>query len=598
MAVLLASLCVGRGQDLTVTVSPRTKTAIRGDLVTILGTIHNNGPAAVFLNGDSISLFLHGFQILPVAFDLHLDDKPFVKGSPVKLDPGEEWSGSLFEATIGIDAPTTTYEGSFSVLGGTSPVPFHVLGSGTFQLIVRGVPPVGGPAPPGNLTGTGAGSNITLAWTDQANNEEGFSIEQSTDGSDYSVIALVGADRDRYVVGPLDNLANEYFFRIRTFNSFNTLTYSDVSSFVLVPTYTLMLTQTGQGTVQATPRSGRYQSNTVVSLTATPAAGLVFNGWSGDATGTNSPVDVIVNANKSVHATFLGVFSLTALTPGGGSVVVTPSGGPYLSGTALTVGANPAPDWTFLHWLGELNNTNQTNTVTMIRPKSVAAIFGTPFTPSVAGSGLVNVAPVGPLYPYGATVQLTALPAAGHFLASWGSPLFSTDNPVWYTITNSNPSVTASFAPLAEGELALTVVADGHGSVTANPKGTHFITGGVVQLTAVPDKDESFLGWSGDAGGTDRQLAVVMSQSRTIHARFTKRPTLFIHPADVLPGAEGTRLTLRGEVGQMFEIHALPAFTNRWATLGLITNEFGESQFLDTTATNGTMRFYRARVWP
>ena len=119
-----------------------------------------------------------------------------------------------------------------------------------------------------------------------------------------------------------------------------------------------------------------------------------------------------------------------------------------------------------------------------------------------------------------------------------------------------------------------------------------------MQLTAVPDKDESFLGWSGDAGGTDRQLAVVMSQSRTIHARFTKRPTLFIHPADVLPGAEGTRLTLRGEVGQTFEIHAIPTLTNRWATLGLITNEFGDSQFLDTTATNGTMRFYRARVWP
>ena len=598
VAVLLASLCVGLGQDLTVTVSPPTQTARRGDLVTIQGAIHNSGPAPVFLNGNSISLFLHGFQILPSAFDLVLDDQPFAKGVPVKLDPGEEWSGRLFEISIGIDVPTTTYDGSFAVLGGTTAVPFIAQGNAAFQLAVLGVPSVDGPAVPIDLTATSGGSTITLAWTDQASDEEGFSIEQSTDGSAYSVIGQVGTDRDHYVVGPLDNPADAYFFRIRAFNSFQTLTYSAFSSVVSVPTYRLALAQTGQGTVQAAPRTERYLSNAVVSLTATAEAGLAFTGWSGDATGTNNPLNVIVRSNMSVRATFLKLLSFTALTPGGGSVGVTPSAGAYPSGASLTVGANPAPGWVFLHWLGDLNNTNQTNTVTMTRAKSVTAIFGTPFTPSITGNGSVGIAPLAAFYPYGESVQLTAVPAAGHFFSSWSDQVLATDNPVSFVITHDNALVTATFAPLVEGEFALTVIVDGHGGVTANPKGNHFVAGTVVQLAALPDTGESFLGWSGDANGMDHQLAVTLNQSRTIVARFTQRPKLFIDLGDLFLGTDGSRVTVRGEAGQVLEIQTRPTLTEGWTPLGLITNDFGETQFLDPTATNGTVRFYRARVTP
>ena len=40
-------------------------------------------------------------------------------------------------------------------------------------------------------------------------------------------------------------------------------------------------------------------------LTATPASGYVFTGWSGSATGTTNPLTVTMDANKSVTATFV-----------------------------------------------------------------------------------------------------------------------------------------------------------------------------------------------------------------------------------------------------------------------------------------------------
>lgn len=50
---------------------------------------------------------------------------------------------------------------------------------------------------------------------------------------------------------------------------------------------------------------GVYKSGTVVSLTATPAAGdWQFDGWGGSASGTENPVDVTVSSEKSITAIF------------------------------------------------------------------------------------------------------------------------------------------------------------------------------------------------------------------------------------------------------------------------------------------------------
>ncbi len=82
------------------------------------------------------------------------------------------------------------------------------------------------------------------------------------------------------------------------------------------PTFTLNVTKKGggSGTLTSSPAgiscgadcTQSYDSGTVVTLTATAAAGSTFTGWSGACTGTpkSSPCTVSMTANKTATATF------------------------------------------------------------------------------------------------------------------------------------------------------------------------------------------------------------------------------------------------------------------------------------------------------
>lgn len=69
-------------------------------------------------------------------------------------------------------------------------------------------------------------------------------------------------------------------------------------------TYRLTVFRVGNGTV--TPGSGDYEADSIVTLTAVPDPGAVFDHWSGDATGTDPTTDVVMNRNKEVTAHFVG----------------------------------------------------------------------------------------------------------------------------------------------------------------------------------------------------------------------------------------------------------------------------------------------------
>jgi hypothetical protein len=60
----------------------------------------------------------------------------------------------------------------------------------------------------------------------------------------------------------------------------------------------------GSGSVTLDPPGGTYDAGTVVTLTATPAAGFQFSGWSGALSGSTNPATITMNAPKSVTATF------------------------------------------------------------------------------------------------------------------------------------------------------------------------------------------------------------------------------------------------------------------------------------------------------
>lgn len=70
-----------------------------------------------------------------------------------------------------------------------------------------------------------------------------------------------------------------------------------------VQTYTLTVSSEN-GVVQKIPDLSEYESGTVVSLTATPNEGFIFNNWSGDISGSENPVNITMDNNKTVTAIF------------------------------------------------------------------------------------------------------------------------------------------------------------------------------------------------------------------------------------------------------------------------------------------------------
>jgi fibronectin type 3 domain-containing protein len=93
--------------------------------------------------------------------------------------------------------------------------------------------PTAPPAAPSSLLATAvSGSQINLTWADNSNNEDGFQIEQSTDGLNFTPLATASANASSYpVVGLQPSTA--YTFRVRAFNSFGS---SDPTSSVTITT--------------------------------------------------------------------------------------------------------------------------------------------------------------------------------------------------------------------------------------------------------------------------------------------------------------------------------------------------------------------------
>ena len=86
------------------------------------------------------------------------------------------------------------------------------------------------PADPSNLTATAAASNpeIALSWTDNSNDEDGFTIER-WDGSNYVQIASVGTDVTTYTNTGL-SYNTTYTYRVAAYNSAGSSGYSNTAS--------------------------------------------------------------------------------------------------------------------------------------------------------------------------------------------------------------------------------------------------------------------------------------------------------------------------------------------------------------------------------
>jgi endoglucanase len=255
-----------------------------------------------------------------------------------------------------------------------------------------------------------------------------------------------------------------------------------------VTTFALTVTRAGNGTGTVTSNVGgincgatcsaNIASGTSVTLTATPAAGSTFAGWTGACTNATGACTVSMTQARAVTATFntasnTFALNLTRVGTGTGTVTSAPAGincgttctANYAGGTSVTLTATAAAGSTFAGWSGACTNATGTCTVSMTVARNVTATFNStvttfPLSVSVSGTGTGTVTSnVGGIncgtacsanIASGTSVTLTATAAAGSTFAGWTGACTNTTGTCVVSMTQAR-TVTASFTGSGTG---------------------------------------------------------------------------------------------------------------------------------------------------
>lgn len=153
---------------------------------------------------------------------------------------------------------------------------------------------------------------------------------------------------------------------------------------------------------------------------------------------------------------------------------------------------------------------------------------------SVVGNGAVTLDPVQPANGYlvNETVSLLATAAAGYKFDFWTGDASGTVNPVDVTM-DADKAVVANFSPIAAVNYTVTVTPSVGGTVVLDPALAQYPDGSTVTVTATPDADYDFVGWTGDlAGVTDNPASLLVNGDKTVGAVFAPvvRYTVTVDP--------------------------------------------------------------------
>jgi uncharacterized repeat protein (TIGR02543 family) len=240
------------------------------------------------------------------------------------------------------------------------------------------------------------------------------------------------------------------------------------------PVLTVVLAASESGTVTSSPAGidcgtdceERYLPDTIVTLTAAPAPGYAFTGWSGACAGTGPcTIAIVAGINPQVTATFEARTLYVALSGVEGAGIVTSSPAGINCGTQC-----------------------------------------------------------GAKFPLGSVVTLTAVPQAGYTFGGWTGDCSGMQD---CTLTMSaNRTVHATFRGTS---LFVVFAGDGEGTVISSPAGiacsvncaAGFAAGTVVTLTATPQPGSRFAGWQGICAGLGT-CVVTMDQEREVTAQFSR----------------------------------------------------------------------------
>jgi hypothetical protein len=278
---------------------------------------------------------------------------------------------------------------------------------------------------------------------------------------------------------------------VTTSGTFHSPTQTFTTSAAPPVSLTVSKTGAGSGTVTSNPSgincgatcSASFAQGTSVTLTAAPAPGSVFAGWSGGSCSGTGTCTLPLTAAQTVTAAFAAPQSL-------GSLSLEVSGLPSGNSATLTItGPNGfSQNRTLLTGTGQTLSDVPTGTYTVTAPSVVVG-----------------------------TVTYNPSPASQNVTVTPGSV---------------TASVIYTQAPATSFTLGVSKTGTGQGTLSSNPSGidcgttcsARFSAGASVTLTATPAPDSRFVGWSGACTGSGT-CALTMDAAKAVTATFNSTST-------------------------------------------------------------------------
>jgi Divergent InlB B-repeat domain len=325
---------------------------------------------------------------------------------------------------------------------------------------------------------------LSLAWIDDTpTDHDGFEIERRN--ATYGTYALIHTITEPAVTSYTDFdlvAGTTYCYRVRAYKADAFSDYSNETCAIAQSSYNLTVVKTGSGagTVASSPTgigcgttcTAPFLPTDTATLTATPATGSDFTGWSGEGCSGTGNCAVTMSQTRNVTATFtLQTFALnlTRAGTGTGSVTSIPAG----------------------------INCGSTCSTTLVYPTQVT---------------------------------LTATASAGSAFTGWsGGGCAGT--PRCTVAMNQVRNVIATFVLDATAHsLALSFGGSSGGNVGSNPSGitcssacsASFAGGAPVTLTATADAGGTFRTWRGDCTTSPCSVYIPIDANRAVTAVFSK----------------------------------------------------------------------------
>ena len=289
------------------------------------------------------------------------------------------------------------------------------------------------------------------------------------------------------------------------------------------------------GNGQVSPPGGIFDDGYEATFTAIPDEGFLFIDWTGDLVSANPIINLTIDSDKGLIATFEQGFTLTTSSEPieGGSVIPT---GEHLfpKGTEVTLTVNPNEGYRFDYFLGDvIVNPGGGYSIVLDEDKTVVANFMKVYnlvTVAVPGDAGV-VAPSGTtIHDENTEVVLTASPEPLHHFRTWSGDLVSSENPVTI-VMDGDKSIVAEF----DDPVTLTLTPAPLSGGTVFPPGESFhALETEVNISAAPF-DGFFWGyWSGDISSSEALTSIIMDADKEAVGNFIEafKLTVYASPVD------------------------------------------------------------------